>query len=392
MGRRVRVIQLIYGFGVEGGGAGRFGIELSRALKNEFEMEVWALWKIGTSVEDEHQRELARVGIETFTAAAWNAKNPYSSFWQAFQRMRAALTTKPAGIIHCHSQFADVAALLLKKGLAQPPVIMRTVHNGYRHEWRNRPLRRLVLSNLLYPLMFEVEIGVAPCIVSHLNRRWMARRIGKTALYVPNAINLTRFANTKADPREVKRSLGIPRDAFMVGTIGRLADEKNYACLLQAVAVVLQQLPEVYFAIIGEGKLADALRRLAVRLNIAPHVIFTGPRSDVERLYAAMDLFVSSSLWEGIPTTILESMAAGTPVVATDIPGTRELVRHLTNGWLTPPADSTALARTIVEALDSPTRRADFARAARATVQAYSIERIAAEYRAIYSAAIQRKV
>lgn len=390
MGKRVRIIQLIYGFGVESGGAGRFGIELSRALKNEFEMEVWALWKIGTPVEEEHLRELARAGIGTFTAATWNARNPYSSFWQTFRQMRAALTAKPAGIIHCHSQFADVAALLLKKRLAQPQMIMRTVHYPYRHEWINRPLRRLVLSNILYPLMFDVEIGVALHIVEHLNRRRVAQRNGKTAIFIPNAIDLARFAGVQAGPREVKQSLGIPQDALVVGTIGRLTEQKNYGCLLQAALAVLQQLPNVYFVIVGEGELANALKRLVARLNIEPHVVFTGPRSDVERLYAGMDLFVSSSLWEGIPTTILESMAAGVPVVATDIPGTRELVGHLTNGWLAPPADSTALARTIVEALSNSTLRAEFACRARETAQAYSIKKIAAEYRAIYSAATQR--
>jgi len=372
---------------VESGGAGRFGIELSRALQNEFEMEVWALWKIGTSVEEERQRELARAGIETFTAAAWNARNPYFSFWQAFQRMRVALIDKPVEIIHCHSQFADVAALLLKKGLAKPPVIMRTVHYPYRHEWINRPLRRLVFANLLCPLMFEVEIGVAPHIVEHLNRRRVARCNGKTAIFIPNAIDLARFAGAQGDPREVKQSLGIPPDALVVGTIGRLTEQKNYSCFLQAAPAVLQQLPNVYFVIVGEGELANALKQLVARLNIEPHVIFTGPRSDVERLYAGMDLFVSSSLWEGIPTTILESMAAGVPVVATDIPGTRELVRHLTNGWLVPPADSTALARTTVEALSNPTLRAEFAHRARETARTYSIEKIAAEYRVLYSAA-----
>jgi glycosyltransferase involved in cell wall biosynthesis len=267
---------------------------------------------------------------------------------------------------------------------------MRTVHNGYRHEWRNRPLRRLILSNLLYPLMFDIEIGVAPSIVSHLNRRWVAKRIGKVALLVPNAINLARFAVTPTDPYQVKQSLGIPNDAFVVGTIGRLAEEKNYGCLLQAAAIVLQQLPDVYFLIVGEGELADSLKRLATRLNIAPRVNFMGPRPDVERLLAGMDLFVSSSLWEGISTTILESMAAGVPVAATDIPGTRELVHHLENGWLAPPADATALARTIVEALHNPLQREEFVRRAREVAQRYAIEKIAAEYKAIYSAAVQR--
>lgn len=394
MAARIRILELIRDFGVEGGGGGasRFCVELSQRLDPaRFEVSVCGLWDTGTPFEQERIARLTERGIHAFAAARWDESSPYGSFVRANRSLRAALRAQPVSILHSHSEFADMAALLLKT-LPNRPAIVRTVHNGFRLEWKNRPLRRWLFSYFLYPLNFDLEIGVSQSIVDNLDRRLLARRIGKTALLVPNAINLARFAGTQPDPREVKRSLGIPQDAFVVGAVGRLAEEKNYACLIQAAAVMLQRMPGVYFVIVGEGKLADALKRLAARLNIAPHIIFTGPRSDVERLYAGMDLFVSSSLWEGTSTTILESMAAGVPVVATDIPGTRPLVCHLTNGWLVPPADSTALARAIVEAFSSPMQRAEFARRARETAQVYSIAKIAAEYRAIYSAAAQRMV
>ncbi len=389
MARRIRVIQMIYGFGVEGagGGVGRFAIELSRALDpDRFEVSIYGLWNRGTPFERERVQQLNAEGIRAFTAAEWDEGQPYHSFWKAVQAIRNALAQNPADIVHSHHEFADVAALLLKVGL-KSPVVMRTVHGGYRHEWRRRPLRRLLLTNLLYPVLFDTEIGVSQAIVESLNRRPISRLLKRQALCIYNAIDLARFADVRVDLFEKRRSLNVPVDAPLIGTIGRLTEEKGYRFLIEAAAYVLTYLPEAHFLVIGDGPLQPDLIDQAKHLGIDSHVIFTGPRSDVEELLICMDLFVSSSLWEGLSTVIMESMAAGIPVVATDIPGTRELIRHQATGWLVPPADSRALADAIVTAINSPSLRRGIACQAREVVQRFSITAMAEKYAALYEMA-----
>lgn len=382
----VRVVEIIYSFGVAGGGggAGRFGIELGRKLDpHQFEAVVCGLWNQGTSYEQACLRQLHAAGIEAFTAADWDASRPFHSFWRALQKMRSVLSRRPPQILHSHSEFGDVAALLLKVSL-KLPIIVRTVHNGYRFEWRKRPLRRLLLTNLLYPPAFSAEIGVNHNIVDNLNRRWVARLLGRQAIYIPNAIDLDRFTDVKVDCVEQRRALHLPSDAFIVGTVGRLAEGKGYDLLLAAATIVLRKLPQTYFLLIGDGELADPLRELAHQLGIADRVIFAGPRLDVEKLLACLDLFVSSSLWEGLSTAILESMASRVPVVATDIPGNREIIRDQVEGWLVPPNNYEALADAIVNVLQSPSLQNQYINRALDVVKKFSISTVVAEHEVLY--------
>jgi glycosyltransferase involved in cell wall biosynthesis len=188
---------------------------------------------------------------------------------------------------------------------------------------------------------------------------------------------------------EKRRSLGIPANAFVVGTIGRLVELKGYSQLIDAASLVIKQDSEVFFLIIGDGELSEQLKFQADQKGVSSNIFFTGGRQDIEELFVCMDLFVSSSYWEALPTVILESMAAGVPIVATDIPGTRELIRDKQNGWLVPPRDAFALAQTILVALNDAKSRRLFADNARLDVKQFSIRVIAAEYETLYSSLVQ---
>lgn len=387
MAARIRILELIRDFGVEGGGGGasRFCVELSQRLDpTRFEVSVCGLWDTGTPFEQERIANLTERGIHAFAVARWDESSPYGSFVRAYRSLRAALRAQPVSILHSHSEFADMAALLLKT-LPNRPAIVRTVHNGYRLEWKKRPLRRWLFSYFLYPLNFDLEIGVNQSIADNMNRRLLARLLGRTARRVYNGIDLQRFspAHSKADNK--RQILGIPPKARVIGSIGRLAEEKGYPFLLEAFARVLDLHPEVYLLLVGDGPLDTKLRAYADTLGIAPHVVFAGSQGNIETIFASLDLFVSSSLWEGLSTVILESMAAGTPVVATNIAGTREIVRDKQNGWLVPAANPIALADAIDEALVNKTARERFAGRAKEDVQAFSIEAIVAEHERIYA-------
>jgi glycosyltransferase involved in cell wall biosynthesis len=386
--KRIRVTQIIYGFSIEGpgGGIGRFGIDLSRALDpQKFSVTVAGLWDRGSPAEQGRVQQLRSEGLRAFTGAIWDEHKPYQSFWRAYQTIRKALCQEPPHIIHSHSEFGDIAALLLKLSL-RSPTIMRSVHYGYRYEWRKRPLRRLLLTNFLYPLLFKQEIGVSQAITDGLNQR----RLSKGALCIHNAIDLERFRNSDVDAVRMKESLGLPLEVPLAGTIGRLTEQKGFCYLLEAIPRVLKELPQAHFLIIGEGELEDDLKNQAARLGITNNITFTGPRTDVEKLLPCLDLFVSSSLWEGLPTVILESMAAGVAVVGTDIPGTRELVQDQITGWLAAPGEADSLALAILEGLKDSSKRNQFAIHAERVVNSFSIRAIAGQHAQLYAKVLAR--
>jgi glycosyltransferase involved in cell wall biosynthesis len=382
----MQVLELIYGFqlGGRGGGIARFGIELSRALyQRGVNVHLCGLFDTGTSVERGWLAQLNGEGINSFCAGKWDKNCPYRSFWRAVQTLWRWQSRHNARIIHSHSEFSDVVAIILKLHPTRP-IVIRTVHYGFRHEWRRRPWRRWVLTNFLYILLFDLEIGVSQAITSTLNKRPLARAFRKQSVCIYNAIDLGRFQKVKVDKAAKRKSFNVPDDVPLIGTLGRLTEQKGLSFLLEAVPMVLDEIPQAHFLIVGDGELSENLRNQAQTLGIAHRVIFTGPRLDVEEILGCLDLFVSSSLWEGLPTAILESMAAGIPVVATDIPGTNEVIQNHSSGWLVPSRDPVALAKAIVEALKNPHLRKEFAYQAQQIACSFSIGSIADEYEKLF--------
>lgn len=390
MTARIRVLEILNGLGIEqaGGGAERFVVALSRALDpTQFEVTVCGLWSRGTQFEQDRLKQLQAAGIQTFLASEWDPQKLTSSFLKALKNVRGWLTRNPVDILHSHSQFGDVLASICKitTGI---PVALRTVHDGHPLEWRKRPLRRLLLTNLLYPSTYDVEIGVSPFIAERLSQRRLAKMLRKQGVCIYNALDTKRFSQTAFDRDQKRQRLGIASDAFVVGSVGRLVEGKGFDVLLEALAIVVQQEPRVTGLIVGDGEWAELLQSTAQRLGISPNVRFLGPRSDVEELYACMDLFVLASFWEGLPTVILESMASGIPVLASDIPGNRLLIKDQITGWLTHPGHVQALADKIVTSMNNPHARQEIALRARKVVEQFTIDVIARQHETLYKSTL----
>ncbi|WP_420645556.1 glycosyltransferase [Candidatus Leptofilum sp.] len=350
MKKPIRVLEIISGFAIEGplGGIERFGIELAQAIAGEEVLPiVCGIWAYQTPHENEWVEVLRQLGIDAFFAANWNEQSPVSSFIQAYKGTLEKLT-EPVDIIHSHCQFGDVLALLLKRKLSAKKLV-RTVHN--EREWGKRPLRKLMLTNIIYPLSFQLELGVSQQVVDNLDQRHLAKWSAKKAVRSYNALNFGRFENIHVDKVKKRRELGISADDIVVGTVGRLSKQKGYSILLQAASIILKKSNNIYFLIVGTGLLEQELKDLATQLKISDKVIFLGARHDIEEIYAIMDLFINSSLWEGLPTVILEAMSANVPVIGTEVSGNTELIQDEETGWLVPPNNPQELASVINKVL-----------------------------------------
>lgn len=384
---------MMYTFDVEvgGGGLSLFAIELGKRLDpDKFDV---SLCSLGYYDSDHGQARIAQLeseGYKAYETTKWDRDSPYTSFYYSQKFLSREISSNPVDIIHSHSEYTDVSAILLKLQRIAP-IIIRTVHYGYQYEWSTKPLRRVLLTNFAYPILFDQEIGINQTMTSRLNHRWFAKLRKGQALRIPNAISLERFSDLKIDQKGLKRSLGIPQDAFLIGTVGRLADQKGYCYLIDAAVKVVKEYPQVYFLIIGDGPLASELKNQTKNLALEKQVFFTGGRNDVEELLHCLNLFVSSSLWEGLPTVILEAMASGLPILATDIPGSNELIKHEYNGWLVPPYNAEAISSAISLLIDSPQLTDELASRALETSREYSIDSISKQYEDLYQELIDRK-
>ena len=284
-------------------------------------------------------------------------------------------------IIHTHLLAADIMGRVA--GFITRRPVVSTIHNGRldldkepRHQqWMERWTARLWCRRLI--------------VVSNLLRDEIAEWFGvprKKVVAIPNGIDTARFRPQPGfDAAEVKRELFGEGDYRMVANVARLVPQKGQRILVEAAAQVAATRPDVRFAFVGDGPLRDEVTALATERGIANKIVITGIRPDVPRILAASDLFVLSSIWEGMPLSLLEAMAAGCPAVATSVGGVAEVLDHGKVGLMVPPNDPEALARAIGECLDHPNQARQRAADAQAFAeQKYGMETMIRKWEEVY--------
>ena len=147
---------------------------------------------------------------------------------------------------------------------------------------------------------------------------------------------------------------------------------------------VIAKHPECELVLVGDGELRDSVAEESRMLGVADHIHFTGVRCDIEELYQAMDLLVSSSLWEGLPTVIIEAVASRVPVVCTSVSGSVELVRNGITGLVVPPGSPSALTEAILQLIDDMGLAKEMADRAFVSARRFSIVEVAAQYARLF--------
>jgi glycosyltransferase involved in cell wall biosynthesis len=181
----------------------------------------------------------------------------------------------------------------------------------------------------------------------------------------------------------VRRALGSQR--LIVGSVGRLDEQKGYEYLIRAAQVVRKAHPEVLFVVAGDGPQRDELQDLIDSLDLRAHFRLLGFRSDAEVVTSAFDLYVCPSLWEGLPLTVLDAMALEVPVISTAVGGIREAINDGESGWLVEPESAQALARSILYAssISNETRRKLIRAASCAVAPFQDLKGLAREFEAV---------
>ena len=232
--------------------------------------------------------------------------------------------------------------------------------------------------------------------------RWLARRTDRV---VANSEAVARFCQTVGVPSDklvvipngalmgatpavdraaVRRQLDIPPDAYVLGFVGRLWPQKRVRDFIWTTEL-LHNFKDVYGLIVGDGPEYRALADFASKIRLSGRIRFTGARDDVPQLLAAMDVFVIPSEFEGMPNVVLEAMCAGLPVVASNIPGTDELVVDGQTGFLVPLGQTKAFAQRTNQLLDDADLRNRFGTAAQQRVrEQFDVEKMVQSYIRLY--------
>jgi glycosyltransferase involved in cell wall biosynthesis len=224
-------------------------------------------------------------------------------------------------------------------------------------------------------------VTVSPETADFARRR---REVDERLLSViTNGINVGRFCPQPAARARVRSELQIDSDAFVVGTVGRVAVEKNQALLVRAAAPLLG--PKVRLVVAGDGPLLPSLSELGTSLGVAPFVHLLGVRHDVPDVLNALDAFVLCSNTEGLPLAIPEAMATGLPVVSTRVGGIPTVIDEGRTGFLVPTGDEAALRDRVERLMAHPElRRACGKRGRAAAIARFSAERMQRDYVDLY--------
>lgn len=263
-------------------------------------------------------------------------------------------------IVHTHSSKAGILGRLAAK-LTNTKIIVHTVHGWSFNDYQPFFLRRIYIALERFAARFSDKL----IVVSYYDKeKGLKNRIGNNNKYtlIRYGINAEEFNINDCGAR---KELGLNNKDLAVGMISCFKPQKSPQDFVRLAKLVNRDFPYVRFVLVGDGVLRRKIERLITRLKLTNTVILTGWRRDIPRILSAMDIFVLTSLWEGLPITALEAIAACRPVAATDTGGISEVIRDGETGFLVPPKDMNGLAGKLRMLLRDETLRRQIAQSAK---------------------------
>ncbi len=273
----------------------------------------------------------------------------------AFIKLFFILRTKGYPIIHTHSSKAGILGRFAAK-LAGTPIIIHTIHGWSFHDYMPFWRRQLFITLEKIAASFTHRMIV---VTQKDIEKGLRKGIGKPHQYIliRSAIPLDEFLHKSTDKTELRLEFGIPPKVPVVGTVGRLSPQKNPLEWLEIAAKIAASKPNCYFLLVGDGPLRGEVENHIKKLNLQNRVILTGLRRDVSRLLSLMDVFLLTSLWEGLPRVLPQAMCVEVPIVAYASDGVAEIIKHDQTGLICAPGEINVAASYCLQILDSPDLR-----------------------------------
>ncbi len=309
------------------------------------------------------------------------------SFWRDIGMIRRLIRQRNIDLVQLNGLINPHGAIAAR--LEGIPVVWQILDT--RPPMTLRRLLMPVVARLAGSVMFtgEALTAVHPGAASLSTRSF--------TFYPP--VDVSAFYPGCAEPDVVKRELGIPQTATVVGTVANINPQKGYEGFVRSAALIRQELPDVTFLAVGgiydtHKAYAAQIHTLVADLGLSDRIIFAGARDDVERMLSAMDVSLITSVprSEGTPTTAQESIAVGTPVVTTDVGAVREIVEDGVTGYVVPPLNPQAIAEATIRLLSDADLRGRLGRNGRErAVERFSVENCAEVHIQAYEYALRHR-
>jgi glycosyltransferase involved in cell wall biosynthesis len=283
----------------------------------------------------------------------------HSFDWKLWPALRALVRNRRIQIVHSHDYKTNFYAWLLS--MCEPILPLATLH-GYTGNSRRERVYYALDKRIVrrFPRLITVSDDLTRELVRTRSQRDRITRL-------LNGIDPDAFRRTDAARERARLALGLSPADVVIGSVGRLEHQKRFDLLMKAFCELHSRRPSAFLrlVIVGDGSQRAALESLRTRLGLGAACVLVGHRDDVVLFHQAFDVFVQSSDYEGTPNTVLEAMALETPIVATDVGGTSELVTDGLHGLIVPPGNPSAIASAVEEVLGNPLATNTRVRAAR---------------------------
>jgi glycosyltransferase involved in cell wall biosynthesis len=370
--RRLKVLEMIDRPSL--GGGQTILLALARNLDRErFEVAVCA--KAGGPLED----EVRKLRL-SFLPAAFS-KKPTLGFGRDLRRI---LSENKIDILHTHGGIAGLFGRMAA-GKAGTPVVVHTIHGIHYLHYRNPVLKRIYIG--LERAMSRTTSAVVCVSAADLDQARKYRLAPAERLrLILNGVEIVDPASDPGRDRRIEElRLRLKLRSPVVGSVARLHRQKGVGNLIRAAEPILRARPEATIVVVGGGPLESRLRTEIAKRGLDRRVILLGERTDAADLLSMFDVFVLPSLWEGLPLVLIEAAALGKPIAATDIDGTREILRAGETGLLFRPNDPAALAEAVLRLLgDADLARRLGDRARRDIPPAFTVGRMVDETERLY--------
>jgi len=379
--RSLKILRIITRLNV--GGPAQHAVFLTVGLNNSHLQSKLVFGAVNQSEGD--MSYLARGNGIAFTeiGALKNEAGFLGNLRAFLQLYRLILREKP-DLVHLHLLKARFLGGLAAKA-AGVPLVLETLHGDlftdYYGYFKTQAI--LMAECLLGHLIMDKVIAISERVKENVLRFHVAP--AQKVKVIPLGLDLEKFAHHQLPAGELRKELRIQRDQMLVGMVGRMVPIKGHCYFLQAAREILQVYLKVRFVLVGDGDLRRNLELECQQLGISESVSFLGWQRDLSKIYADLDVVVLSSLNEGTPISLIEAMASGKGVVATEVGGVPDVIEDGVTGLLVPPKDPKALADAILRLLNDGDLRRSLGERARVSVfPKYDVSRLIEDMKNLY--------
>jgi len=348
---RRRVLNVIYSL-YRGGAERVIETHLLGADRRRFEYLVCSLTGGGEMID-----RMSNAGARVFLLG-----KRYRGDITTITKLAGLIRREKVDLLHLHNSPGVFWGTLGQIMSASGVPIVHTEHNPYMPGDLPAPYR------WLYPAFMKRASRVI-CVSERVRQSFAESfpALASAFVEIPNGIRLQDY-DAPHIRAECRAQFKLLPGVKLIGTVGRLAPVKNHKLLIEALFLVRQTIGDVHLAIIGEGEMRDSLAAYAADLGVSEYVSLVKETRKIDYFYGAIDIFCLSSDSEGMPLTLLEALAAGVPVISTDVGGISEIIEDGKTGYLVPKGSAKYLATRIVELLQNPAKAAELASNGRAMV------------------------